>query len=101
MDTELTEFHGTDFFWVGKEGMEHCTGIHRRCAHGCATEGTERGSMADAASYQREYGDRKMRSLHGGIEGVLWVELRDFRGHGIFFKFAGALCFSELWKIDA
>ena len=69
VDTELTEFHGTDFLGVGKEEMEHCTGIHRRCAHGCATERTERGPIADAAPCQREYGDRKMRSLHGGQRG--------------------------------
>ena len=69
-DAERTEVHGTeylqDLFW------EHGTDIHGRCAHGCVTEGTERGSMADAAPCQREYGDRKMRSLHGGQKGCYW-----------------------------
>lgn len=40
-DAERTEVHGTeylqDLFW------EHGSDIHGRCAHGCVTEGTERG----------------------------------------------------------
>ena len=40
-DAEWTEVHGTkylqDLFW------KHGTDIHGRCAHGCVTEGTERG----------------------------------------------------------
>ena len=55
--------------------------------------------MADAAPCQREYGDRKMRSLHGGIEVVLLVELRDFGGHGIFSNSLALFVFRSYGKL--
>ena len=40
-DAERTEVHGTEY--LQDLFLEHGTDIHGRCAHGCVTEGTERG----------------------------------------------------------
>ena len=95
--TERTEVHGTDFLpgfvW------EHGTGIHRRCAHGCITEPTERESIRPAP-LSRRAGWQCLRFCRGGLGGkAARKKNRGILGTRNCFKFAALFVCTERTEV--